>query len=137
MRTQNETHDLGPSRQRDLLAHNVGEFIEWEGGADGGAAEEGGTGEIVVPMCNGNIFHEIALVEDIASCDWNFNVENILIGGRRGSGDTHASEEIGEVGGKAGKACASVDIRDFCGHRARRDIRRKSSAVVVPRVDLY
>ena len=46
------------------------------------------------------IFHEIALVEDIASCDGNFDIEKIFVGWGGSCKNAHTLEKAGEILGR-------------------------------------
>jgi hypothetical protein len=87
-------------------------------------------------MSNGNIFHEIALVEDIASGDGDGNVEEIFMGFGRVGKDTHFLEEGGEFRGEEGEARTGVEVGDFGGHGSGGDVWTETTTAIVIRVDL-
>jgi hypothetical protein len=87
-------------------------------------------------VCDGDIFHEVALVEDVASGDGDGDVEEIgvLFGGV--GKDTHFVEEGGEFGGGEGETGAGVEVGDFGGHFTGFDGWTETGAAIMFRVDL-
>jgi hypothetical protein len=87
-------------------------------------------------VCDGDVFHEVALVEDVASGDGDGDVEEIgILCGGVGK-DTHFVEEGGEVGGREGETGAGVEVRDFGGHFTGFNGWTETGAAIVFRVDL-
>ena len=66
--------------------------------------------QVIVTMGDSDVFHEIALMEDIASGDGDFDVEDVLVcvGGR--GKDGHSLEEGADFLWEEGETCAGVDV---------------------------
>ena len=99
-------------------------------------AEEIGTGETIVAVCDSDVFHEIALMEDVTSGYGDGDVEEIGVCFCRIGKDVHFVEEGGELGGGEGEASTGVEVGDFSGHFTRFYVWTETRAAVVFRVDL-
>lgn len=64
---ESQGHDLAPSGHGSLDAHNVAELVDGERGGNGGAAVGGAARQPVEAVADGDILHDIGLVQDIGT----------------------------------------------------------------------
>lgn len=136
MAAEDEGHDFAPAGHGGFDADNVAELVDGEGTADGGAAVGRCAGELVEAVADGEIFHDVALVEDVGSRggDGDFKEVGVLLGGLRDVG--HLGEELAELVGGGVETRAVVEVVDFGGGDAGLESGSDAGEVVVVRDDL-
>ncbi|KAH3680356.1 hypothetical protein WICPIJ_008315 [Wickerhamomyces pijperi] len=71
-------------------SQDVGDLVDWQRrGTLGVTGLDGGLWQVVVTVGNGGIFHDISLVQDVWSGQWDFNVQQVAVGWMLGGDKGH------------------------------------------------
>lgn len=136
VRAKNQRHDLAPAGHGTLQPDDIGELVDGEGLGDRGGLVGEGVGKRIVAVGDGNILHDVALVENIGASDGNVNIDEVGVGGR-GAGDVGHLGELGaDVLRGEGEAAALVNVGDLGGRAARSHVGSLAGLVVVGRDNL-
>lgn len=135
MAAEDEGHDLTPAGHGGFDADDVAELVDGEGTANGGAAVGRCAGELVEAVADGEVFHDVALVEDVGSRggDGYFEEVGVLLGGLGDVG--HLGEELAKLVGGGVETGAIVEVVDFGGGDAGLEGGSDAGEVVVVRND--
>lgn len=91
MRAEDEGEAFGPAGHGGFEADDVGQLVDGQGGSDGGGDGGEGAREPVEPVGDGDVFHDVGLVQDVGAGGGDEHGEG---GGRfaggRGGGVGHA-----------------------------------------------
>lgn len=108
---EDEGEAFGPAGHGGFEAEDVGQLVDGEGGGDGGGDGGEGTREAVEAVGDGDVFHDVGLVEDVGAGGGDEDGEGgggLAAGG--GGGVGHALEERADFWGGKSKAAAGVDV---------------------------
>lgn len=115
---EDEGEAFGPAGHGGFEAEDVRELVDGEGGGDGGGDGGEGAWEAVEAVGDGDVFHDVRLVEDVGAGGGDEDVEGGGgVGEGGGGGVGHAVEERADFGGGETEAAAGVDVgyRGGCG----------------------
>lgn len=107
---QDEWEDLHKARLSPGGPDNIRQLAHLEGLGNGVCRGER-VREIVEPVSDCGVLHDVTLMEDIRSRWRNLHEDLIRISGRLGSGQRHLLEKGNDLSGSQGQASTRVDIR--------------------------
>ena len=81
MGTEDEGHDFGPAGHGSFEADNIAELIDHEWLSNGTGLGGERTRELIKAICDGDIFHNVALVQDVSAGGRNVHVNQVGRGG--------------------------------------------------------
>lgn len=110
MRAKNEWQNLRPTSHSSLNTNDVGELVDGEGLGNGAGLAGERARKVVEAVGDGNILHDITLVENIGASRGNLNINGISVVRRRLGTVCHLGQEVADL--KRGKiqATALVDV---------------------------
>lgn len=113
VRAEDEWHNLRPPAHGCFCPRDVAELVDRQRRCDGAGFSGEGFGEVVVPVSNGHVLHNIALVEDVGAVDGDLDVNVVGVCGGGSAHEGHLLQHGADLGGGEGETAAGVDVRDF------------------------
>lgn len=133
VRAQNQGQHLRPACHGSLHAHNIAELVDGERLGNGTGLARERPGKVVEAISDGDILHDVGLVEHVSSRRRNKHINQVLRSGRGLRIVSHLLQERADLFGGELQSAALVEVGDLGLSRTGRNVGDDSSLVVVIR----
>lgn len=131
VRAQDQGQHLRPAGHGSLHAHNIGKLVDGEGLSNGTGLAGERPGKVVEAISDGDILHDVGLVENVGSRRRDKHINQILGSGRGLRIVSHLLQESANLLGGELQAAALVEVGNLGLSRTGRNVGDDSSLVVV------
>ena len=136
MGAKDKREHLGPASHGGFHANDIGELVDGKGLSNGSRLAGERTRKRVETISNGNILHDIALVENVGARRGDVDIDEVRVISRWLGVVCHLLQVGTDLGSGEVQATALVDVGHFRLGSARLDVRSDAGLAVVFRHNL-
>ncbi|KAH3675216.1 hypothetical protein OGATHE_001556 [Ogataea polymorpha] len=131
-----QRHHLEPAALGRGHSQNVGHLVDWQRLGHSSSGLGSSLLEVVVAVRNGAVLHDVALVQDVWSRDWDLNVDDVFVGLRRSRLHRHLGQQLAHLCRAQLQTKTRVDVGNLALERSLGKVGTDSGLVVVFRHNL-